>query len=318
MQVHHLSYPLQTDGYPEQVLAIGYFDGVHIGHRQVIGTAQAMAQAMGLPVGVMTFYPHPRAVLGQMPNPAYLTPLPEKVRLLQDLGVDHTYVVSFTKSFAAVPPDDFVESFLMRLNPKGVVVGFDFTFGHRAQGTAKTLRELSRGRYQLAEVNPVTLEGEKVSSTLVREMLHEGNLERANRLLGRPYRMEGKVVSGERRGRTIGFPTANVALEEPYFIPRTGVYVVGVEGLERPYYGVANIGYKPTFHARPMDLSIEVHVLDFSGDLYGETISVQFFHYLRTEKKFSSAEALVEQIHADVAQARQWIQAHGASLQDGC
>jgi riboflavin kinase/FMN adenylyltransferase len=221
-------------------------------------------------------------------------------------------VVSFTKDFAAVLPEDFIESCLISLKTKWVVVGVFLTFGHRAQGTAKTLREMSRDRYRLAVVNPVTLEGEKVSSTLVREMLHEGNMERVSRLLGRPYRVEGKVVSGERRGRTIGFPTANLALHEPYFIPRTGVYVVGVECLGRHFYGVANLGYKPTFHSEKMELSIEIHLLDFSGDVYGETIGVQIFRYLRTEKKFPSVEVLVQQIHADVAQARQWIQTHPA------
>lgn len=310
MQVRHLSYPLENDGFPEQVMAIGYFDGVHIGHRLVIDTAVSMARTMDLPVGVMTFHPHPRVVLGQMDNAAYLTPLPEKVRQFQQLGVDHTYVVSFTRSFAAVHPEEFIESFLMRLKPKGVVVGFDYTFGHRAQGTAETLRELSRGRYRLEVVEPVTLEGEKVSSTLVREMLHEGCVERAGRLLGRPYCVEGEVVTGEQRGRTIGFPTANLALREPYFIPRTGVYVVGVQWRDRRLYGVANLGYKPTFHERAAQLSLEIHLLDFYGDLYGETLRVEFFHFLRTEKKFPSVEALIRQIHADIDQARRWIQSH--------
>jgi len=315
MQVHYLSYPLEAAGYPEQVIAIGYFDGVHIGHQRVIGTAIAMAQSMNIPAGVMTFYPHPRVVLGQVERPVYLTPLKEKVRQLQQLGVDHTYVVSFTKEFAAVSPEDFVASFLMRLNPKGVVVGFDFTFGRRGQGTAETLRELGRDRYRLEVVNPVTLEGEKVSSTLVREMLHEGNVHRAARLLGRPYRMIGVVVEGERRGRTIGFPTANVALQEPYFTPRSGVYIVGAQCRGRLYYGVANLGYKPTFHADKADLSIEIHLLDFSGDLYGETIEVIFFQYLRSEKKFPSADALIQQIQTDIAQARQWLNTNPSPME---
>ncbi len=308
MSVHDLAHPLEEVDHPEQVLAIGYFDGVHIGHQKVIGSALAMAEKLSLPAGVMTFHPHPRAVLGKEGYASYLTPLSEKLRQLEKLGVDHTYVVSFTRDFAAMIPEEFIESFLMRLRPKGVVVGFDYTFGHRAMGTAKTLREHCRDRYMLEVVDPVTLEGEKVSSTLVREMLHEGNTGRACRLLGRPYRIHGKVIHGEHRGRTIGFPTANLTMTEPYFIPKTGVYVVRVECRGQVFHGVANLGYKPTFHQEKLDLSIEVHVLNFSGELYGESMAIQFMHYIRPEKKFPNVEALVQQIKEDVQQAEQWIQ----------
>ena len=308
MTVHYLAHPLEESNYPEQVLAIGYFDGVHIGHQSVIGSAIALAEKLSLPAGVMTFHPHPRAVLGKEGYTSYLTPLAEKLRQLERLGVNHVYVVSFTRDFAAVMPEEFIESFLMRLRPKGVVVGFDYTFGHRAMGTVNTLRDHCRDRYILQVVNPVTLEGEKVSSTLVREMLHEGNTGRACRLLGRPYRIQGEVVHGEHRGRTIGFPTANLNMTEPYFLPKTGVYVVRAECRGQSFYGVANLGVKPTFHQDGVEPSIEVHLMDFSGDLYGEAMGLEFCHYLRPERKFPDAEALVRQIKEDVKQAEQWIQ----------
>lgn len=289
-----------------QVIILGHFDGIHIGHAHVIERALQYGQEHGLPVSLMTFHPHPKGVFGKPGYDRYLTPLKEKERLLNKLGVARLYVVKFDLSFSNATAEQFVHS-LCRLGAKHVVCGFDYRFGHKGAGTAQLLREWGKYCFSVDIVEACAEGGDKVSSSRVRACLEAGDIEQANQLLGRPYTITGEVVHGEKRGRTIGYPTANVAPEEAYFIPRLGVYAVKVEVRGETYDSVLSIGLKPTFRSDILEPVIEAHLFDFNDDIYGEKMTVFFLHYLRSEAKFASAQELIEQIHQDAREARQWL-----------
>lgn len=305
MKAVRLSYPLPQDLETSPcAVAIGYFDGVHLGHRRVIQKAIDAAKEKGLESAVLTFDPHPREILGQSGFTRYLTPLPDKQEEFARLGVDIVYVMTFDISFASVYPEDFVSECLVPLQCKHIVVGFDFTFGYRGMGTAQTLAQLQQDRYTVDVVGPVNRLGEKVSSTVIREYLHQGNVEQVTLLLGRPYRIKGTVIHGDKRGRTIGFPTANIQLDQPYLLGKNGVYGVRFTVEGQSYHGVMNIGIKPTFELEKKEKSLEVHVFDFDGDLYGKHAEVEVLFFLREEQKFSGVETLLAQIKKDVETAR--------------
>jgi len=307
MNIVQLHYPLQppASGVPDrpQVMAIGDFDGVHLGHRKVIGRAVELARQEALAAAVMTFHPHPREVLGSPDHAQCLSPVHDKMSRFAELGVDVVYVVAFDHALSRVPPDEFVRSMLEGLRLRAIVVGFDFTFGRGGSGRAETLLELCKPRTRVEIIPPFTMDGRKVSSTLIREQLAEGRVDLAARYLGAPYALKGLVERGEGRGRGIGFPTANLLLTAPYVLPRTGVYAVRASVQDVPYDGVMNIGVKPTFGERT-DPTIEVHLFDFSGDLYGRTMRVELIAFLRPERKFSSAGELAAQIRRDAEEAR--------------
>lgn len=305
-----LTYPFQTPSDEEIALAIGFFDGVHLGHQTVIQEAIKMSQTTGLIPAVMTFDPHPRTVFGKTPIHRFLTPIDEKLALFEKLGVKRTYVVRFDKHFASLSKQSFVEEVLMPLKVRAVSVGFNFTFGHRAEGKAKDLLALSNGRYLTTIVDPITMvHGEEtivISSTRLRQALAEGDVVLVQKILGRSYVLEGKVVHGDGRGRTIGFPTANIELNQPYLIPCHGVYLVRVELDGGDYFGLMNIGVRPTFGDQ-LEERLEVHLLDQSGDYYGKDIRVHFINFIRKERKFSSVDELIAQIEQDRKTAENWI-----------
>lgn len=309
MDIRHIAYPLSTEylSGSKQVIAIGDFDGVHLGHQDVILTAKAQAEKYSCSMAIMTFDPHPREVLGQMKYSRYLAPLQKRLELFRQLAVDTVYIVRFDPKLAAVSPQDFVRHMLARLNIHTIVVGFDFTFGYKGQGTVETLREMCGSKLDVLVVKPFNLHGEKVSSTLIREHLHLGRLEQVKRLTGRDYFITGTVIHGDERGREIGFPTANVHLNEPYVLPRQGVYSVDVTVGQRQmkYRGVMNLGVRPTFYEEEdMEPTLEVHLLDFTENLYGKLIKIEFLQYLRPEEKFDSVEELIMQIRKDIDHAR--------------
>lgn len=307
MKTISLHYPLPEEVVPASpgVIALGYFDGVHLGHRRVIQKAIDIAKANGWQSTVLTFDPHPREVLGKSGYTRYLTPLADKLEQFEKLGVDITYVMKFDISLAAVYPEDFVEECLLPLSCRHVVVGFDYTFGHRGMGTAATLQELSKGRYEVDVIGPVNRLGEKVSSTIIREYLLNGDVEQTQQLLGRPYKVRGTVVHGDKRGRTIGFPTANVSVSAPYLIGKNGVYGVRFKVDQAVYHGVMNVGIKPTFELEKKEKSLEVHLFDFSDEIYGKEVEVEFLFYIREEQKFAGVDALIAQIQKDVQTAKQ-------------
>jgi riboflavin kinase / FMN adenylyltransferase len=290
------------------VVAIGNFDGVHLGHRQVIERAGVLAKAGSAPHAVLTFEPHPRSVLHPEGPPFRLTPFRAKSRLIEALGVDLLFTLHFDQAFAQRSAEDFVERLLVEgLGARQVVVGYDFVFGHGRSGTPALLaKEGRRLGFGVTIVDPVATPGGPVySSTRIREHLAEGRPRQAAALLGRFWEVEGRVERGDERGRTIGFPTANLRLED-YLRPAAGVYAVRAAIEERGrverHDGVANFGRRPTVGGT--DLRLEVHLFDFSGDLYGRHLRVELVDYLRPERKFPGLDALKAQIAEDAHRAR--------------
>lgn len=309
MQIIPISYPLDLDQLAQlagkQVVAIGDFDGVHLGHQEVIGRALLTANALGLKSAIVTFYPHPRAVMGQDKYVDLLTPMKKKMEIFESMGVNHTYIVTFDASLMRLSPEQFVDQVLDRLGVNSVICGFDFTFGFQGKGTPDSLCELSHGKFSVEVVRPFHMNGEKVSSTRIREALQLGELETVTRLLGRPYSLSGIVVDGAKRGRTLGFPTANLQLDEPFVSPTNGVYAIKATVRGEVYQGVMNIGVKPTFETGELKPSFEAHLFEFSEQIYGETVMVELIAFLRPERKFTSLDELVDQIKRDADEAKQ-------------
>lgn len=303
---HHLA----KQNVPKSVMALGFFDGVHKGHQKVIQTAKQKAEELNVECAVMTFDPHPSIVLKKnIQQIEYITPLQEKLKFIEDLGIDRLYLVEFTESFSSLQPQQFVDQYIIGLNAIHVVAGFDFTFGRFGKGTMETLPFYSRGAFTHTTVEKLTDGERKISSSLVRNAIKNGDVSYACSLLGRPHQVSGKVIHGEKRGRTIGFPTANIELSESYITPPTGVYAVKISMNGKEYAGICNIGYKPTFHEkRPDKPSIEVHIFDFHEEIYDIDVTVKWFKRIRSEQKFSGVEELIAQIKRDIKEAKDFFQ----------
>jgi riboflavin kinase/FMN adenylyltransferase len=284
-------------------VALGVFDGVHLGHRAILGAAVAHAHATGSPALACTFEPHPMEVLQPDRAPLPITTLDERLELIAACGIDAAIVLDFTRELAAVEPEAFVKDVLVdRLAARQVVVGFNHRFGRGARGDAALLRDLgSRLSFSVDVIDPLMVDGAPVSSTAIRAALGRGDLEAAARMLGRPYSLPGKVVAGVGRGRTLGFPTANVAPDRPVLVA-AGVYACTAELGGHRRRAVVNVGVRPTFGEET--LAVEAYLLDFSGDLYGQTLRLLFVSRIREERRFPSVEALRAQIAADVETAR--------------
>lgn len=312
MKTVNISHPLPAGIIAEnagpQIAALGQFDGVHQGHQSVIRSAVKLAQAKGVPAAVVTFHPHPKDVMKKGNYEGNLTPLQEKQELLAAMGVDILYVVDFNESFSQLSPKAFVDGMLLALEIQTAIVGFDFRFGHKGEGDAEMLRALGAGKMNVEIIPPFELEGQKVSSSSIRKALQAGELAEANRLLGHAYRLRGVVIDGDKRGRTIGFPTANLRLEDKYVVPAKGVYAVRslVEG--EWLSGVMNMGVKPTFQDGVTAPSYEVHLLNFDRDIYGQKVTVELISYIRPERKFPSIQELIAQIQADADTARRILE----------
>jgi riboflavin kinase/FMN adenylyltransferase len=290
------------------VLTIGNFDGVHLGHQAMLGRLEDEARRRGVPGCVMTFEPHPREFFAPDQAPTRLTSLREKLELLESFGVDRVQLMRFSFDFAKITAEDFLNRILVRgLGVRWVLVGDDFRFGARRAGDREMLeREAPRHGFEVAEMESFTLEGLRVSSTAVREALAAGDLALAGRLLGRPYSISGRVVGGDRLGKKIGFPTANIQLKhnKP---PVSGIFVVQVRGLgERALPGVASLGTRPTVHADGKP-TLEVHLFDFDRSIYGAHLRVDFLAKLRDEEKYPDLQTLTRQIGRDVENARRYF-----------
>ena len=288
------------------VIALGNFDGVHRGHQVLVARAQQEARALDAPLVALTFEPHPRRYFVPDTGPFRLTLLPAKARLLEECGVQAVLAQRFDPAFAAISAQAFVDNVLLQgLGARHVVCGYDFTFGARRSGNVERLREMAAERaLGVTVLDPVMHEGEIYSSTRIREALRAGWASEASELLGHHWEIEGEVEKGDQRGRTIGFPTANVALGE-HLRPRFGVYAVRalVNGEWRN--GVANLGRRPT--VGKLQENFEVHLFDFAGDLYSQVLRVQLIDFIRPEMKFSGLDALKAQIAADGEAARRLL-----------
>lgn len=286
------------------VLTIGKFDGVHLGHQAVLSNVKQHAAKLGLPATVMVFEPQPEELFSPDSAPARLSPLREKYQKLAALGVDRLLCVRFTKEFAQLSAEQFVDELIVKqLGVKYLVVGDDFRFGKMRKGDFDMLKVQGNAKgFDVASTQSFRMHECRISSTAIRQALAEGNMPLAEQMLGMPFYIEGKVVHGEKKGRTIGFPTANVLLNR-FNAPIGGVFAVkaSVEGQELT--GVANVGYRPTLNGQHMQL--EVHFFDYDGDLYGKPIRVFPVKKIRNEMKFASFEALKQQIEQDALVARQ-------------
>jgi len=301
MQVHYGTARIET---PRPVVTIGSFDGVHLGHISVIKALNARARAFGGESVIITFEPHPREVLyPDEPKPGILTTLPEKRAVLEACGVDHLVVLNFTPAFARLSYEDFVRQVLVeRIGVRGLVMGYDHHFGYERAGNFERLQELSR-RYGFFLEREAVFEAdsENVSSTKIRQALAEGNVVCVTRFLGRPYSFTGKVVAGSQLGRQLGFPTANLVVDDARkLLPARGVYAVRVRLTDgRVLGGMLNVGTRPTVASDESELTLEVHLFDFSGDLYGSMLSVHLVAHLRAEQPFPSLSSLQVQLQQD-------------------
>ena len=288
------------------VLALGNFDGFHLGHQAVVGRAVARGHHERRPVIVGTFFPHPVRFFKPDLPPFRLTSLDQRERLFANAGADAMLVFDFDADLAATSAEDFVALLAERVGAAGVVTGEDFTFGRGRGGNAELLREEGASHDLVAEtVAPVALEGELISSSRIREALRAGDPGTATRLLSRPFAIEGVVQHGDARGRELGYPTANLPMEQ-YLRPAYGIYAVRVRvDEEHQYAGVANLGTRPMFDP-PQEL-LEAHLFDFDGDLYGRNIEVALHHFIRAEARFDSLDALVAQMDRDSAEARRLL-----------
>jgi riboflavin kinase/FMN adenylyltransferase len=288
-------------------IAIGNFDGVHRGHQELLQLAQSAARIRGGEGVVLTFEPHPARLLAPTLAPPLIYPLERKLELFGEVGMDVCVLEPFTLELARVSAEGFVDQVLCAgLCAEEIVVGYDFTFGKKREGTVETLRQLGLARgFAVHVVPPVTVNGLVASSTKVREFVLEGNVEGARMLLGRCFDVRGRVVQGAGRGRTIGIPTANVAVAGE-LMPKPGVYAAEVLVGDARHPAVVNLGTNPTFVAAGA-LSLEAHLFDFEGDLYDRVLSVLFHARLRGEERFPSADALVLQIRRDIEDARAFM-----------
>ena len=284
-------------------LAIGNFDGMHLGHQELLQANIKAASSLGKIPAVLTFEPHPREFFTPHNAPARLTTLREKLELLDAAGIKKVFICAFNKRFAAISAEAFLNILLEQLNANTILVGNDFKFGAKRLGDINSFKNAG---FDLIALPQVDLDGARVSSTRVRDALVVGDLNVATQLLGRHYSISGKVVHGAKRGRELGFPTANIHMrhERPAL---TGVYAVKLDGLP----AVANLGVRPTFKhgvAGVPKLLLEVHVIDFNGDMYGQHVHVEFLHKIREEQKFESLDALKAQIAKDIEVARQFFE----------
>lgn len=290
-------------------LTIGAFDGVHRGHQQIVRKLTAGAHAVGSPAVVLTFFPHPAVVLGRREKPFYLTSPEQRAELLGALGADVVITHPFNKQLAATSAYDFMANLNAHLDLDHLLVGDDFALGHNREGNVPTLKRLGEEQfnYTLEVMPPVENDGEKISSSQVRRALEHGEVERAANLLGRPFRVAGEVIHGDGRGRTIGIPTANMDVWADLCLPEPGIYVCRAHLLGYTWGAVTNVGYRPTFKPLPETPVVEAYILDFDQQIYGEKLELDFLARLREEIRFSSIEALIEQIHADIAVAREML-----------
>lgn len=303
MMVYH-DLPPGPGPFSRTVVTVGNFDGVHLGHQAILKRVCGRAQELNCQSVALTFEPHPLKVLRPQSNLPLLTTPAQKLELLRETGLAVVVVLPFTPEFARLPARDFVRDyFVERLRVREVVVGHDYGFGYRREGNIDLLREMGRDLgFSVQVVWGVEVEGAVVSSSLIRALLKLGKVAEARRLLGRNYGVAGRVVAGKGRGaKLLGVPTANLESEND-LLPATGIYAVWVVKNGQRLPGVANIGTCPTFDNG--ELSLEVHLLDFNDDLYGERLKVEFVARLREERRFPSIEALAGQIRADIDQAR--------------
>jgi riboflavin kinase / FMN adenylyltransferase len=287
-------------------VAIGVFDGVHLGHQQVIRQTISDSQQHEAVSVVVTFDCHPNSVVAPERTPSLIYPLSKKLRVIESMGINTTLLVHFDKTFSQIPAEEFIRGLACEFkNIHSVCVGSNFTFGHKRQGNVELLKKLGQElKFAVHGLSAVALDGERVSSTRIRDAIRNGNLDAASQMLGRAYSLVGKIIEGDKVGRKLGFPTANLDFTG-LVLPPNGVYAAHAEVAGQTHRAAVNIGIRPTMQSSTPQLHVEAHLLDFSGELYGQEMELTFVEKLRDEQKFPSPEALKQQIAKDVEAAKQ-------------
>ncbi len=313
MKILRLHYPLAADtGYPEKtVIAMGFFDGFHKGHQAVLQRAKDEAAQRGAKLAVLTYDHHPALVYKKMTSheKRYLTLLDYKLALFKKFGVDVVLLVNYSYLFQSQTPSDFVKNFLSRFNPVAVVAGFDHTYGGAPDDNMANLPKYVGDTFDVITVPAQKSNDQKISSTKIRQELDNGNIETVNKLLGRPFQTKGVIVHGEERGRLLGYPTANVEHSEYQWLPTIGVYVVTVAFGGKKYLGMASIGKNVTF-SEDGPMTVEINLIYFKQNIYGEVVRVNWLAHVRGEIKFQTADELIEQLDRDEQLTRNYLSVH--------
>ncbi|MGY3742144.1 riboflavin biosynthesis protein RibF [Leuconostoc inhae] len=311
IKIIKLHYPILKKILPDpkpQVIAMGFFDGVHLGHRAVIKRAKREADKQGVPLAILTYDPQPIVVFKMLAQPLrYLTTMNQKAALLSELGVNIMYVMQFTSQLAKLEPQEFVNQVIMRLNPVTVVGGFDHVYGGDANiADMAHLPQYAKKRFNVVSVSEMDDNNQKIGSSSIRKALELGNMSLVNRQLGRVHQTTGLVIHGEARGRELGFPTVNIKTPELEWLPAVGIYAVKIMIADDWHLGMASIGRNITFgDARP--ITVEINILDFNQKVYGENVTVNWYNYLRGEVKFTSVPELIKQLKKDEIATRQYF-----------
>ncbi|WP_034550241.1 riboflavin biosynthesis protein RibF [Carnobacterium funditum] len=310
MEIIKLRHPYKKSQIPSAnvVLALGFFDGVHRGHQEVINQAKNLSLKKHCKLAVMTFNQHPSIVFKKIAaqDMLYLSTVEKKEAIMADLGVDILYEIEFTSAFASLDPQSFVDLYIVALNAKVVVAGFDYTYGKKEVASMEHLPQYAKNRFEIVVIEKQTTNDAKISSTRIRKAIDSGDIKEANWLLGYTYETTGRVIHGDARGRLLGFPTANIDVTKDIRLPTVGVYVVEILIGNKHYQGMASIGHNITFEInRP--LTVEVYILNFNQDIYGEKVTVLWQHFLRDEWKFDSVEALIAQLKQDEKDTRDYF-----------
>ena len=302
MKIIHLDLKEKMPTLEPFVLAIGFFDGLHLGHLSLVRKAKNYADENKVASALMTFEPNPLITLGKMKEEHHLTSYQDRAEILENEGIDYLMIVEFSKEVSQLSPVDFYNVFIQPFSIKGLVCGFDYHFGQFGKGSGKDFETFAHHQFPVFIQEEVKYQDQKISSTRIHQDLAQGKIEEVNALLTRLYRIKGEVIKGRQIGRTIGFPTANVAYTN-YAIPKNGVYGVKIKIKDQEYIGMCNIGYNPTFDKLDHP-SLEVNIFNFNEDIYDQIVEVYFYFFVRDEVKFASPNALVEQLNKD----RQTIQ----------
>ncbi len=275
--------------------AVGFFDGLHIGHMALVHKVAEIASKKHYKKALMTFDHSPAFVLGYSDDDRYLTSMEDRIKILEDIGFDYLFVIEFSKDIANLTPEDFIQHYIIDCHIKHIVCGFDFRFGRQNSGNTHTLQ--NNDSFDTTIINEVMYKNEKISSTRIRHILQVGQIDDMNELLGRKYCVQGEIIKGRNIGHSLGFPTANVEYNS-YYLPTNGVYAVMVIIQGKRYKGMCNIGFNPTFTALDKP-SLEVYILDFNQDIYGENMIVEFHRFVRYEKSFQNKDELINQLQTD-------------------
>lgn len=308
METKYISYPhtLNRGELPETVAAIGFFDGVHKGHQTLIKEAVQEAKQTGRKSAVISFHPHPSVVLKKdAAKVEYITTVKEKAEMFETLGVDFLYIITFNKELSLLSPQTFIDHFIVELNIQHLVAGFDYSFGHKGAGNMQNITEYSQGRFTTKEMEQYSYQNEKISSTRIRKLLAAGDVSEVAPLLGRTYNVSGIVIHGDKRGRELGYPTANIEVSDEKLLPKQGIYAVTIDVKGKIYQGMASFGVNPTFIEGRANPLLETYIFDFAEDIYEEAVQVYFHQFIREEQKFAGKEEIIAALERDESKVKE-------------